>query len=88
MDKTGNYLIQRAKKKRIRVKNWEVKTGKYIKSERSKFYNSFKKVTFNYNFKEESFISIRILLGKKDGFPEIRGIRLIDIPELSDWRAM
>jgi len=85
IDKTGNYLIQKAKRERIRVWDWEIKTGGYIKSERSKYYNPFKKVAFNYNFKEEPFISIRISLGKKGGFPEIRGIRFIDIPKLPDW---
>jgi len=85
IDKTGNYLIQKAKKEGTRVWDWEIKTGGYIKSERSKYYNPFKKVAFNYNFKEEPFISIRISLGKKGGFPEIRGIRFIDIPKLPDW---
>ena len=84
IDKTGDYFVQRAKKENLRVWNWELKEGEYIKSERSKYYNPFKKVVFNYNFKEEPFISIRISLGKKGGFPEIRGIRLIDIPKLSD----
>ena len=84
IDKTGNYLIRKAKKEGTRVWDWEIKTGGYIKSERSKYYNPFKKVAFNYNFKEEPFISIRISLGKKGGFPEIKGIRLIDIPKLSD----
>jgi len=84
IDKTGDYFVQRAKKENLRVWNWELKEGEYIKSERSKYYNPFKKVVFNYNFKEEPFISIRISLGKKGGFPEIRSIRLIDIPKLSD----
>ena len=84
IDKTGSYFIQKVKKEGIRVEDWKMKTGRYIKSERSKYYNPFKKVVFNYNFKEEPFISIRISLGRRGGLPEIRGIRLVDIPKLSD----
>jgi len=84
IDKTGECLIQKAKKEGIRIEDWAIKRGMFIKSERSKYYNPFKKVGFNYNFKEEPFISIRIAVGKKKGFPEIGAIRLTDIPNLPE----
>ena len=89
VEKKGTRLIEKAKKKQMRVYEPEIKSGEYILSERSKFYNPHKITAFNlYNFKDEPFLSIRIAI-PRCGFVEVGVVKLQDIPFLPEkYRKM
>jgi len=87
IEKKGTNFLKKAKHWESRVFEPEFKQGKFIKSERSKYYNPYKEVSFNkYNFKEEPFISIRVKIGGKGegGFYEIAYLTIEDVLKLSE----
>jgi len=87
IEKKGTGFIKQAKKENIDVFEEKLKTGEYIKSERSKFYNPNKEVRFDlYNFKEEPFISIRVSIGGKGqgGIYEIGSLTIEEVLKLPE----